>query len=142
MNNLKRYREQKNLSQERLAELLLKDDGSSVGRTVISQLETGKRRLNLKTAEKLGAILNVDPYELIGEELLVIEPKDSKDLNKMISSLSSSFNVRKLKEASNKRKINPMPFQKAKELVKKRLGTDLTEEGYGLILSIAGKEGR
>lgn len=33
-----------------------------------------------------------------------------------------------------------MPFQKAKELVKERLGTDLTEEGYGLILSIAGKK--
>lgn len=34
------------------------------------------------------------------------------------------------------------PFQRAKELVKERFGTDLTEEGYGLILSIARKEGR
>ena len=86
MNNLKRYREQNNLSQEKLAELLLKDDGSSVGRTVISQLETGKRRLNLKTAKKLGAILNVDPYELMGEDNLK-RPISRKDVNKALSSV-------------------------------------------------------
>lgn len=92
MNNLKRYREQKGISQEKLAELLIKDNGLPVGRTVISQLETGKRRLNLKTAKKLSDILGVDPYELMGEDNLK-RPISKRDVNKALSSVFQNIGV-------------------------------------------------
>lgn len=92
MNNLKKYRLESKLSQYKLAEMLKKDDGSPVGRTVISQLESGKRRLNLKTAQKLSAILHVDPYELMGEDNLK-RPVDSESISKVVGSIIQSQRI-------------------------------------------------
>lgn len=63
-NNLRYYREKAGLSQQRLADL------SGVGRTYISECELGISRLTMKMAQRYGAILNVDPNELLGMDAI------------------------------------------------------------------------
>ena len=53
------YRRRKNLSQERLAEL------SSLHRTYIGQIESGKRNVALRNVAKLAKALGVSPKELL-----------------------------------------------------------------------------
>lgn len=55
MNNLKKYREKRQISQTRLAELLGLSD-----RSYLSQCETGRSRLSLKMAQKISKVLRDD----------------------------------------------------------------------------------
>lgn len=73
MNNLKKYREKRQISQTRLAELLGLSD-----RSYLSQCETGRSRLSLKMAQKISKVLSVDLYELMGDEFLQKEIRDDK----------------------------------------------------------------
>ena len=55
---LKNIRKSKKISQEELAELM------DISVTSISNIETGKRAISLKTLEKLSKVLNIKIYEL------------------------------------------------------------------------------
>ena len=59
--NLKRYRSEKGLSQERLAEL------SGLHRTYISDIEGFRRNASLKTVQRLADALGIEPYVLLME---------------------------------------------------------------------------
>jgi len=56
--NLKKYRLQKKLSQEKLAEI------AGLHRTYISDVERGKRSISLDNIEKISNALDVEVYEL------------------------------------------------------------------------------
>lgn len=58
--NIRRIRAARGLSQERLAELLLRH------RTYVGAVERGERNLSLRAVERLAADLDVDPRELLG----------------------------------------------------------------------------
>ena len=57
--NLRRYRLQRNVSQEAFA------DHMGVHRTYMGSVERGERNLTLQTLEKIAAFLQVDPRELL-----------------------------------------------------------------------------
>jgi transcriptional regulator with XRE-family HTH domain len=57
--NLRRYREQRGLSQEAFAQQL------GVHRTYMGGLERGERNLTLRSLERLAAHLDLDPLELL-----------------------------------------------------------------------------
>lgn len=61
-NNLRKYRVNKGLSQEKLAEL------SELHRTYISDIECGKRSISLKNIEKIANALNIETYRLFIKE--------------------------------------------------------------------------
>ncbi len=56
--NVKRYRQSKNLSQEKLAEL------SGLHRTYISALECERRNISIDNIQKIAEALNIDAYLL------------------------------------------------------------------------------
>lgn len=56
--NVKHYRLEKSLSQEKLAEL------SGLHRTYISALERERRNISIDNVEKIAFALNIDPYRL------------------------------------------------------------------------------
>lgn len=56
--NVKRYRQSRNLSQEKLAEL------SGLHRTYISALERERRNISIDNIQKIAEALNVDTYLL------------------------------------------------------------------------------
>jgi transcriptional regulator with XRE-family HTH domain len=57
--NLRAYRRERGLSQERFAEVL------GVHRTYIGGLERGERNLTLKSVERIAANLGMDPMALL-----------------------------------------------------------------------------
>jgi transcriptional regulator with XRE-family HTH domain len=57
--NLRRIREQRQLSQEKFAEVV------GVHRTYMGGLERGERNITLKSLERLADQLDVDPLELL-----------------------------------------------------------------------------
>jgi len=59
--NLRAHREQRELSQERFADLL------GMHRTYMGGLERGERNLTLKSLERIAARIRVDPLELLRE---------------------------------------------------------------------------
>lgn len=56
---LRGYRHKHNMSQQELSEK------SGIARSVIAQYESGKRRITLRAAEKLGKALGEDPQKLV-----------------------------------------------------------------------------
>ncbi len=56
--NLKKYRERKNLSQEEVAEYIGLDDKS------ISPIECGRSFISIKRINKLAEVLEIEPYQL------------------------------------------------------------------------------
>ena len=56
--NVKKFRNNKNLSQEKLAEL------SDLHRTYISAVERGKRSISLKNIQKIALALDLKEYQL------------------------------------------------------------------------------
>lgn len=65
MNNLRKYRIENGLSQTKLAQVTgLKD------RSYLSQCERGASHLSLEKANKIAKILNVNVYELMGDDIL------------------------------------------------------------------------
>lgn len=56
--NVRKYRLEKNISQEKLAEL------SGLHRTYISSVERGLRSISLKNIEKISIALNIEIYKL------------------------------------------------------------------------------
>lgn len=59
--NLRRYREQRGLSQEALAEVI------GVHRTYMGGLERGERNITLKSLERLAATLKLNPLDLLAK---------------------------------------------------------------------------
>lgn len=57
--NLRRYRQERGLSQEAFADLVL------VHRTYIGDIERGERNLSLKSVERIAGWIDVDPLELL-----------------------------------------------------------------------------
>ena len=56
---LRRYRQERQLSQETFADLV------GVHRTYMGGLERGERNLTLKSVERIAALIDVDPLELL-----------------------------------------------------------------------------
>ena len=56
---LRRYRQERQLSQEAFADLV------GVHRTYMGGLERGERNLTLKSVERIAAAIEVDPLELL-----------------------------------------------------------------------------
>ena len=65
--NVRRYRNEKGISQEKLAEL------SGLHRTYISAIECGKRSISLDNIQKIAEALEIETY------LLFIDDSDRKD---------------------------------------------------------------
>lgn len=59
--NLRRFREQRGLSQEAFADFV------GVHRTYMGGLERGERNLTLRSLERIAALLDVDPLRLLGQ---------------------------------------------------------------------------
>jgi transcriptional regulator with XRE-family HTH domain len=62
MRNMKKYRKEKGLTQEKLAELCETDPA------YIGQLENGRRAPSMSFIEKIAAALNIAPYLLFYDE--------------------------------------------------------------------------
>jgi transcriptional regulator with XRE-family HTH domain len=59
--NLRRYRQERGLSQEAFADLV------GVHRTYMGGLERGERNLTLRSVERIAEIIRVEPVELLKE---------------------------------------------------------------------------
>ncbi|MCK9928838.1 helix-turn-helix domain-containing protein [Frankia sp. Mgl5] len=59
--NLRRYREQRGLSQEAFADVV------GVHRTYMGGVERGERNLTLKSVERIAEVIEVDPLEMLRE---------------------------------------------------------------------------
>ena len=57
--NLRRYRQERGLSQEAFADLV------GVHRTYMGGLARGERNLTLRSVERIAAVIEVDPLELM-----------------------------------------------------------------------------
>lgn len=109
MNNLRKFRKAKGLTQQELAQ--------EVGlpfNTFISKCELGYKKLPYDLAVKIAKVLNCDVYELMGDDIY------RKDI------------AAKLEEPK------PMGYEQAKELFREKFGTELNQEAYDLILEIGG----
>lgn len=60
--NLRRWRNERQLSQEALAEVL------SVHRTYMGAIERGERNLTLRSVEQIAETLSLDPLELLRDQ--------------------------------------------------------------------------
>ena len=60
--NLKKYRTEQNMSQERLAEL------AGLHRTYISAVEREQRNISIENIQRISEALKVKPYSLFVEE--------------------------------------------------------------------------
>ncbi|SDN38586.1 helix-turn-helix domain-containing protein [Geodermatophilus sp. DSM 45219] len=60
--NLRRYRQVRGLSQEAFADLV------GVHRTYMGGLERGERNLTLRSVERIAAVIEVDPLELMQDK--------------------------------------------------------------------------
>lgn len=60
--NVKKYRLEAGLSQEKLAEL------ADLHRTYISAIERERRNISIENIEKIADTLNVEPYKLLIDE--------------------------------------------------------------------------
>lgn len=57
--NLRRYREQRGLSQEAFADVI------GVHRTYLGGVERGERNLTLRSVERIAALIEANPLELL-----------------------------------------------------------------------------
>ena len=57
--SLRRYRQERGLSQEAFADLV------GVHRTYLGGLERGERNLTLRSVERIAALIHLDPLELM-----------------------------------------------------------------------------
>jgi transcriptional regulator with XRE-family HTH domain len=60
--NLRRWRKERQLSQEEMAEVL------AVHRTYLGGVERGERNLTLRSVEQIAATLDLDPLELLRDQ--------------------------------------------------------------------------
>lgn len=65
--NVKKYRQQQNLSQEQLAEL------SGLHRTYISSIEREQRNISIDNISKIASALKIDPYLLLKKPIELSE---------------------------------------------------------------------
>lgn len=61
--NLKKYREDKHISQEKFAEI------SGLHRTYISDIERFQRNVSLLNVQKIADVIGIDTYKLLMEDI-------------------------------------------------------------------------
>lgn len=80
MNKLKEYRLRRKLSQYTLA------DKIGCSRSYVSEVEKGNRKMTLKFARRIGEILNVDPFELLGTDAIKYTGDFEQTLRALVNS--------------------------------------------------------
>lgn len=85
LNNLKKYRTERRMSQQKLADSALCD------RSYISEVENGKQKLTLKMATKFGEVLNVQPFDLLGADAIKYRGSFAESLQALVLGSFSSF---------------------------------------------------
>lgn len=78
LNNLKKYRQARGFSQQRLA------DKADCARSYISEVENGSQRLTLKMATRFGEILNVAPFDLLGADAIKYRGSFAESLQALV----------------------------------------------------------
>lgn len=88
MNNVKKYRRARRISQIKLSEMV-----GLKGRGYLAQVETGAAKLSWNLATKIADVLHVDVYDLLGDDILKIKPSDPESKGKAVASLTKAGNV-------------------------------------------------
>lgn len=132
MNNLKKYRKLKGLTQIELA--------SKVGlpfQTFISRCELGQKRLPYSLAVKIANVLDCDVYDLMGDDIF---KKGVEITKKPSKSIIYSQDEEYIKERLKSDSYHPVSFREASKLVKEKFGVKLLKEIYDFLLEIWRKE--
>lgn len=85
LNNLKKYRTERRMSQQKLA------DQAGCNRSYISEVENGEQKLTLKMATKFGEVMNVAPFDLLGADAIKYRGSFAESLQALVLGSMSQF---------------------------------------------------
>ena len=132
MNNLRKYRKLRGLTQMELA--------SQVGlpfQTFISRCELGKKRLPYSLAVKIANVLDCDVYELMGDDVFKKGVEINKDASKSIADYQNKEPIEEpIKRKRRVQYYRPVSFKEANRLVKEKFGVELIKEIYDFLVEI------
>lgn len=85
LNNLKKYRTERRMSQQKLADTALCD------RSYISEVENGKQKLTLKMAKRMADVLGVPAFDLLGGDAIKYRGSFAESLQALVLGSVSQF---------------------------------------------------
>lgn len=127
MNNLRKYRKLRKMSQIELAH--------SVGlkwHSFISNCETGEKRLPYDLAVKIANVLDCDVFELMGDD--IYRKGVAMNPDKLGVGSNPTSDLPKQEQPTKPKK--PLSYKEASELVEKKFGVKLLKEVYNYLVSL------
>lgn len=127
MNNLRKYRKLRGLTQIELA--------SKVGlkyQTFISHCELGQKKLPYDLAVKIANVLDCDVFELMGDD--IYRKGVAMNPDKLGVGSSPTSDLPKQEQPTKPKK--PLSYKEASELVEKKFGVKLLKEVYNYLVSL------